>query len=257
MKALLLAAGFGTRLKPLTDHLPKCLAPIQGVSLLEYWLDFLFADRLIDEVLINTHYQSDLVNDFIAHSAWKDRITVVYEDALLGTGGTIKKNHTFFSNEPCLIIHADNLSIFDLRQFIACFNERPDLVDLTMMLFPTDHPQECGIVELDAAGCVLNFFEKVKSPPSNLANAAIYIASQNFIQHIVAMPNDIIDLSTEVIPLYLGHINTYRNTIYHSDIGSMASLRKAQADFPKTLASSSNPAWQRMMKELNLQSYGL
>ncbi|MGH9203514.1 MAG: sugar phosphate nucleotidyltransferase, partial [Vicinamibacterales bacterium] len=87
MRALLLAAGYGTRLKPLTDAVPKCLVPIRGRPLLDYWLDLLFTDG-IEAALINTHHLADRVQAFVAASRWKSRVTLVHEDSLLGTGGT-------------------------------------------------------------------------------------------------------------------------------------------------------------------------
>src|SRR5258708_3459839 len=113
MKALLLAAGLGTRLRPITNHIPKCLVPIKQKPLLAYWLDLLLPNG-IDELLINTHYLPEAVEDFVNQSPWRDRITLVHEDELLGTGGTLLKNRNFFKNESFFIGHADNLTRFDL-----------------------------------------------------------------------------------------------------------------------------------------------
>lgn len=95
MRALLLAAGFGTRLLPLTERLPKCLVPINGRPLLDYWLENLLKGG-VEEVIINTHYLAPLVHQFLNQSSWSSRVTIVHEERLLGTGGTILKNREFF-----------------------------------------------------------------------------------------------------------------------------------------------------------------
>ena len=156
MRALVLAAGLGTRLRPLTDHLPKCLVPIHGKPLLSYWLDRLLSGD-IERVLINTHYLPDAVTRFVAQSAWRDRITLVHEDVLLGTGGTLLQNSDFFSSDPFIVAHADNLTQFDLAAFMNRHARRPAGVEMTMMTFETDAPQTCGIVEEDERGIVVGF----------------------------------------------------------------------------------------------------
>ena len=94
MKALLLAAGEGTRLRPITNRIPKCLVPINDKPLLEYWLDNL-SKVGVSEFLINTYYLSEQVEEFVIYSKYKDKITLVYEKELLNTAGTILKNKEF------------------------------------------------------------------------------------------------------------------------------------------------------------------
>lgn len=230
MRALLLGAGFGARLRPITDRVPKCLVPIHGKPLLEYWLDLLLASG-VDRVLINTHYLPEAVRQFIAGSQWKDRVTLVHEEILLGTGGTILRNRAFFENGAFMVAHADNLTRFDPLAFMARHRNRPPGVEITMMTFETDTPQSCGIVEEDSAGRVIAFHEKVAKPPGNRANGAVYIFEPAVIVFLAGLGKEIIDLSTEVIPHYLGRICTFHNTDYHRDIGSPESLRLAELEF--------------------------
>src|SRR6185436_15356190 len=112
MRALLLAAGLGTRLRPLTDSVPKCLVPVQGRPLLDYWLELL-APGGIERMLINTHYLPQQVRDFVARSRWREGITLVHEEKLLGTGGTVLANRAFFGAAAFMVAHADNLTRFD------------------------------------------------------------------------------------------------------------------------------------------------
>ena len=230
MRALLLAAGLGTRLRPLTDRVPKCLVPIRGRPLLGYWLTLLF-DGGVERTLVNTHYLPQLVQNYIAASPWRERVTLVHEETLLGTGGTVLHNRDFFGPRAFLVGHADNLTCFNLREFSARHAQRPTGVAITMMTFETDDPQSCGIVEEDAHGLVLAFHEKVANPPGTTANAAVYIFELEVVDFMATLGKEIIDLSTEVIPFFLGRIQTFHNTGYHRDIGTPESLRRANLEF--------------------------
>ena len=230
MKALLLAAGYGNRLKPITNTIPKCLVKINGKPLLNYWLDIL-NDQSITEILINTHYLSNKVNEFINNYEYNNKIKIIYEEELLGTAGTLLKNKFFFENQPLILIHADNLSKFELDEFINKHKSRPSYCDITMMTFITDEPENCGIVEICDEGVVRKFYEKIKNPPGNLANGAVYIIEPSIFEFLTSLNKDVIDFSTEVLPHYIGKIFTYNNKVYHRDIGSPESYKKAQIDF--------------------------
>jgi len=231
MKALLLAGGYGSRLLPLTKTIPKCLVDIKGEKLLDLWLDKLVKSG-VNDIIINTHYLADEVNQHINKSIYKKFVRLTYEERLLGTAGTIKKNLSLFGDEPLIVIHADNLSIFSMEKFQKCFLKRPIKVQITMMTFNTDCPESSGIVELDKNGIVMKFHEKVVDPPGTLANAAIYIISGDVIKFISGIKNEVIDFSTDVIPLFMGKINTFHNEIYHRDIGTLESLNSARIEYP-------------------------
>ena len=124
MKAFLLAAGKGTRLQPLTFHTPKCLVPIAGKPLIEYWFD-LFELYGIDEILINTSHLSEKVRDYINSHSRGLKITLTYEETLLGSGGTIKKNRYFVEGEISFyIFYADNLTNVNLKKMLEFHNEK-------------------------------------------------------------------------------------------------------------------------------------
>lgn len=230
MRAILLAAGFGTRLRPLTITTPKCLVSVNGKPLLKIWLENLFSAG-IEAVLINTHYLSDLVEDFVSQSEYSSRIRLLYEPVLLGTAGTLFASNEFIGNESVFVVHADNLSKFDINDFMRAHQSRPSDCNMTMMLFETDDPKSCGIVELDEFGVVTNFHEKSLSPPSNLANAAIYIIEPELIRQYQSLNPRPFDISTEIIPSNLGKIFTYLNTQYHRDIGTLESLKQANIEY--------------------------
>lgn len=236
MKALLLAAGLGTRLRPLTDTIPKCLVPINGKPLLEYWLDNL-SKVGINEFLINTSYLSEQVEAFTQASLYKDNITLFHEEELLNTGGTLLLNKEFFNNEAFMLVHADNLCFCDFNAFIEAHKKRDIKCELTMMLFESDNPSSCGVVELSSRKIVQKFHEKVNNPPSSLANGAVYICEPSIFYFLESLQKKDIDFSNDVLPNYMGKINTYLNNVYHRDIGTVKSYELAQIEFEKLNSS--------------------
>ena len=118
MRAILLAAGLGTRLRPITDTIPKCLVPINGKPLIDYWLEQL-TKAGIEKFLINTHYLHEQVESYIEQSKFAGMVDLVYEEELLLTGGTVIANKDFICDEPFMLVHADNLSICDYKDFIS------------------------------------------------------------------------------------------------------------------------------------------
>jgi mannose-1-phosphate guanylyltransferase len=231
MRALLLAAGTGSRLRPLTDAIPKCLVPIHGRPLLAYWLDLLFGGG-IERTLLNTHYLAEAVRSFVASSPWRGRVDLVHEDELLGTGGTLLANRGYFGREPLLLAHADNLTDLDPRWFAAVHGSRPAGCALTMLAFRADDPKSCGILELDEAGIVRAFHEKAENPPGNLANAAVYIIEPEVVDYGLSLGKRTVDFQTEIIPAFLDRIFAVEHQGYHRDIGTPQSLRRAQGEFP-------------------------
>lgn len=230
MRALLLAAGIGSRLRPITDTTPKCLVTVHDRPLLDYWLDLVF-DGGIDRALLNTHWLADQVRTHVAQSPWRSRIDLVHEDELLGTGGTVLANRNWFGDAPFLVAHADNLTDFDVAGLIAAHAARPAGCIMTMLAFQTDDPRSCGILELAPDNRVIAFHEKVANPPGNLANGAVYIFEPEVIGDIAALGKPVVDLSTEIIPNYLGRILCVETAGYHRDIGNPESLRRAHLEF--------------------------
>ena len=106
MRAILLAAGIGSRLRPLTNNIPKCLMPIKGQPLLGVWLGHL-SQANIGPFLINTHYLADQVESFIEASNYKNQVTLVNEPNLEGTAGTLIKNINFFEKDHIYKINGE------------------------------------------------------------------------------------------------------------------------------------------------------
>lgn len=232
MKALLLAAGEGTRLRPLTENIPKCLVPINGQPLLSIWLDQL-SEAGVTEFLINTSYLAEQVNDFISESPHKDKVTLVYEQDLLGTAGTLINNIDWLDEDSFLFAHADNLCNVNWPEFFQAHKNRPKQTALSMMTFDTDRPQSCGIVTIDQEGVLSGFFEKVEEPPGIKANAAIYLVEPGFVKSIAEHNKNSFDFSVDIIPNFLPQINTWHHDGYLRDIGTPESYRLAQDEWLK------------------------
>ncbi|WJG10599.1 nucleotidyltransferase family protein [Aliiglaciecola sp. LCG003] len=234
MKVVLLAAGEGTRLRPITNTIPKCLVPINGVPLLDFWLNALAPAESVNQIYLNLHYLADKVVRHIVRN-WNhlDNLYCWHEDNLLGTAGTLIRNVSQLTEDDVMVIHADNLSVFDMDDFIAAHRNRPKECEITMMLFATDTPQSCGIVEVDAHGVVTNMHEKVANPPGNLANGAVYIFSKQVIETLKC--SAITDISTELLPSYFEKIFGWVNQTYHRDIGTPSSYTLAQQEIKRVL----------------------
>ena len=227
MNVVLLAAGLGTRLSPLTDILPKCMMPIHDKPLLLYWLKIL-DNEYIDEIIVNTHYLSDVVTKFLSNSIFdKYKITIDYEPSLLMTGGTVLKHKSMYKNDGLLVAHADNLTSFDIKDFIHAHINKPSSCVMTMMTFVTDEPENCGVVKINNDGIVTSFYEKVSNPPTKLANGAVYIIDSEVMDFMNSLNKDIIDFSTEVLPYFIGRIFTYENIDIHIDIGTCKRYKKS------------------------------
>ena len=160
IRCLLLAAGLGTRLRPITNDHPKCLVTVGGKPVLEWWLKHLELIKC-EKVIINTHYHADKVSDFLKnYNQAQLQVIEKYESKLLGTAGTLVANADFFQESTGILIHADNATDTDLNQLIKAHRNRPKCCILTMLTFTTDEPQNCGIVETDSDGVVQHFYEK-------------------------------------------------------------------------------------------------
>lgn len=236
MKAFLLAAGLGTRLRPLTLTLPKCLVPINNKPLLQWWIE-LFNAHGIHEVMINTSYLREQVTGFIHdNNSSNSGVTLyeTYEPELLGSGGTIRDNKDFVGrDENFMIAYADNLTDADLTAFQG-FHDSTCLANngiLSMALFRTNVPSQCGIATIDENLCITEFIEKPDNPKSDLANAGIYIANRKVFDHLP--DKELLDFGKDVLPKLVNHMYGWENHSYLIDIGTPENYAKAQSDWRK------------------------
>lgn len=236
-KALLLAGGLGTRLKPLTDTVPKCLVEIAGRPLLDYWFQAL-REAGIHDVLVNTHHLPDAVRAFLAQKREQGfNAQEAYEPVLLGSAGTLTHNRAWADDaDDVLIIYADNLSDLDVGAFMSA--HRSHGLPMTMLLFHAPNPRACGIAELDASGRVIDFVEKPAEPRSDLANAGVYAVTADAWREMADL--QAFDLGFHVLPKFVGRMHGQVHSGYHRDIGNLEALEGARLAAPQVFAHRFN-----------------
>jgi mannose-1-phosphate guanylyltransferase len=232
MKALLLSAGYGTRLKPLTDIQPKCLLAINDKPLLYHWLDMLENEN-VSEALINTHHLSEKISKSIQQRNNKIKITLTYEPELLGSAGTIFANQNYFKDEEnFLLLYTDNLTNVSLSTIID-FHKQVDSI-FTTYVYETDNPSAKGIFEFDLRnGKVLSFEEKPPHPRSNFANAGIGVLNKRIFDYYV--PEVPLDFGQAIMPLITDKMYVLRTDKYIIDIGSINDYKTAQEIWKKNI----------------------
>lgn len=227
MKAIILAAGLGTRLRPITLTTPKCLAPIAGAPLLELWLRE--CERAgVEAVLVNTHHLAERVQEFVAARQGVP-VRLAYEPELLGSAGTIRANWDFVEDgESFLVVYADNLTTFSLAELIAFHNRHDRMASMT--LFRSPHPAACGVVEMDAGGLIAGFWEKPANPPGNLCNAGLYVFRRAVREYLPAgFPADV---GHGLMPKLVGRAMGLEIRDYFVDIGTLENYERAQTEYP-------------------------
>ncbi len=235
-KALLLAGGLGTRLRPITLTLPKCLVPVAGRPMVDYWFDRLELAGVRD-VLINTHHHAPLVRAHLAEvmKTRPLRLSETYEPELLGSAGTVHNNRAFADDaDEVLIIYADNLSNVDLARVLAFHRSHAD--PMTMMLFHTPYPEQCGIAALDASGRIVEFVEKPKEPKSDLANSGLYVVNADAYREIA--DRNVFDFGFDILPSFVGRMSGFVFEGYHRDIGNLEALEQANRDAVRIFGST-------------------
>ncbi len=255
MKAFLLAAGLGTRLRPFTNEIPKCLLPIDGRPLIQIWIEHL-GEHGIDEVLINTHWLHEKVEEFfesrkyaVGHSKIgkafhglnsmqviessynvRPKIRLFYEPELLGSAGTLLANRDWVADgKPFFILYGDNLTDVNLTKIYTfhCQHGLP----FTLGVFKTNRPRQCGIAEVGENGLVKGFVEKPENPKSDLAAAGVYMADHrifDLLPQLASSPYPL-DLGFHVIPKLVGKMRAYCIEEFLMDIGTPESYEEARS----------------------------
>ncbi len=234
MKGMILAAGLGTRLRPLTDTIPKPLLPVGGVPLIVWNLLLLRAGG-IREIVINLHYLGSMIEETLGDgSRWDMRITYSHEAELLGTGGGLKAAEWFFDGQPFFVMNGDTLIDLDLRAFLDFHDLQGGVATLVLR----DDPQavQWGAVETDSQDRIL----RIKGQGMEERGAKRAVTFRMFAGvHILhpfilddaptGQPFSIIDSYTHALTggsRLLGFVHTG----YWSDIGTVERYTQAQRD---------------------------
>jgi len=232
MKAILLAGGKGTRLRPLTLHTPKPIVPIFDRPFLQYQIDLLRQAPEIDEVILSLNYQPRRIEEVFGDgSALGIRIRYVVEPEPLGTGGAIKLAAGNARGEPVVVFNGDVFTSVDLPALIRLHRERR--AKATIVLTPVENPAAYGLVETDADGNVQAFVEK-PSPDQircDTINAGIYVLDPDTLDRI---PGGVAySIERGYFPSLIQNRETFVAHIYRGywiDIGTPEKYRQAHRD---------------------------
>jgi mannose-1-phosphate guanylyltransferase len=228
LKAFLLAAGIGSRLRPITDVTPKCMLVVGDQPLLDIWLDAL--DRAgVEEVLVNVHHLADVVRVHLAERTGPPAVRVFPEPELLGSAGTMLANRDWVEGEEFfLACNADNLTDFDLRSLIDA--QRAHQPVATLAVFRSENPSAGGVLDVGPDGRVTAFTEKPAKPTSDLVNAGMYAFRPAALDEIRAAPP--CDIGYDLLPRLVGRARAVPVEGYFLDIGTPDAYRRARQEWP-------------------------
>ena len=230
MKALFLAGGMGTRLRPLTDHLPKPMVPIMGIPLLDRTLEGLNSCG-VDEIVLSTCYRADCIEShFAPNGKLGMKVHCVCEEAPLGTGGAIRNCRKYFDGTN-LVFNSDILSNIEQKKLIAYHKAKN--ASVTIAATKVDDPSSYGVIEYDKEDMVVSFTEKPKpgEAKSNFINAGIYVFEPEVLDFIP--DGKPVSVEKDTFPLLLKkgrRIAVYRGNSYWIDIGTPRKYMQAHKD---------------------------
>ena len=233
MKGFLLAAGVGSRLRPITDTVPKCMVPIDGQPMLDIWLDA-FDRAGVDEVLVNLHHLPDVVRRHLAARAGTPAVQTFFEPELLGSAGTLAANRAWVDGDEMFVAcYADNLTDFDLGSLVRAHREHAAIA--TLAVFHSERPSAGGVVELDVTGTVVGFEEKPANPVSDLVNAGMYAFDPIVLDEVGGPPPR--DIGYDLLPRLVGQAKAVPVEGYFRDIGTIGAYEQAQREWPVRAAT--------------------
>lgn len=230
MKAMILAAGGGTRLQPLTFSLPKPMAPVVNIPVMEHIVELLVRQGF-SEIMVNLYYLPHFIEEYFEDgSRWGARILYSKEKEPLGTAGGVKAVSSFF-DDTFLVIGGDDLTDVDLMKGIAFHREHSALA--TIGLSRVEDPTLYGVVVADRDGRILSFQEKpsLKEAASLMANTGIYIFEPEILNYIP--PESFYDFGRQLFPLLLQKktpFYSWEAEGYWCDIGDLVQYRRAHFD---------------------------
>lgn len=223
-KAMIMAAGVGSRLDPLTQDVPKPLVPIANRPIIDILLEKL-SDISIKDVIANTHYKAEQIIEHFQNNNYGMNIKHIYEKELSGTAGGVKKCQFFFDEgDDFLVLSADGLSNANLKAAIESHKESDAIVSMGIKKIALEEIPNFGVVVTDESGFVTEFQEKpaIKDAKSDCINTGIYIFNYKIFDYIPE--NTFYDFAKNVFPDLLQkgiRINTFPVNEYWSDIGTI------------------------------------
>lgn len=231
MKAMVLAAGKGTRLLPLTGELPKPMAPIVGKPMIQHIFELLAASG-VDEVHVNVFHMAKAIFGCYGERSTVDgmSVNISREERLMGTAGGVKRLAERF-DDTFVVVMGDALTDLDVREVVAFHKEREALATLALM--PVSDTSQYGVVELDGQGNIRAFQEKPEPAEAISTNAStgIYVLEPEALCYV---PDDtFFDFANDLFPRLLEageRFVGYEGSFYWSDVGTLDAYRHAQSD---------------------------
>lgn len=230
-KAMVLAAGLGTRLRPLTDLISKPMAPIVNKPVMEHIIDLLISHGFTD-VVCNLHYYPEAIKDYFGDgSRWDINISYSFEEFLMGTAGGVKNVEGFFEGKTFIILSGDALTDIDLNEVIRFHKEKKGIG--TLVLTEVEDPSQYGVVLIDDDKAITGFQEKPLQgeEKSNLANSGIYVFEPEIFDYMPEKSfydfgkNVFPDLLNKKVPYY-----GFKHSYYWNDVGSLEEYQRGNFD---------------------------
>lgn len=231
MRAMIMAAGLGTRLRPLTGLLSKPMVPVANRPALEHILN-LVRRHGIREVIINLHHFPEAITSYLGDgSALELGIKYSFEEELLGTAGGVKNNEWFLREDTFLVMSGDALTDVDLDALVESHRRQGGVA--TLALKRVEDPSHYGVVVLDDSGRVTGFQEKParEDALSQLCNSGIYVFEPEILRYIPA--ESFYDFGDHVFPLLLQKdtpFYSYQIPTYWNDVGNLTEYRRGNFD---------------------------
>ncbi|MCL5103894.1 MAG: NDP-sugar synthase [Armatimonadetes bacterium] len=231
MKAMILAAGVGSRLDPLTRNLPKPLVPIVNKPVMEHIVEML-AKNGFKEIMVNLHYLGEQIQGYFGDGKkWGVKIHYSPEDRLWGDAGSVKRCESFFDEGTFVVVGGDDLADIDLKRLVRFHEQKKALATIGLSL--VDDPSEYGIALLNDRGRITRFLEKPKGEVvfSNSANTGVYIFDRQVLELIpkgvqYGFGNNLFPLLLEQKTRFYG----YLTSSYWKDVGSLKQYQEAHRD---------------------------
>lgn len=231
MRAVVMAGGEGSRLRPLTSRRPKPLAPIANRPVMEHIIRLLRAHG-ISEIVATLHYLADEIETYFGDgSAFDVQMHYVVEDTPLGTAGAVKMAQSILHDDTFIIISGDAMTDFDITSLVNAHKEAGN--DATIALLRVNNPLEFGVVITDEAGQITRFLEKPSWGEvfSDTINTGIYVLEPAILDYMERGKN--YDFSKDLFPRMLrdgkrlgGHVISD----YWADVGNLQQYQQANYD---------------------------
>ncbi|NLE73389.1 MAG: NDP-sugar synthase [Actinobacteria bacterium] len=232
MRAMIMAAGLGTRLLPLTEMSPKPMVPILGAPILHHILNLLRRHNITD-VVINLHHVPDAITGYFGiGEEWNMNIDYSFEPKLMGTAGGVKQNEEFLTKEGTfLVVSGDSLMDADLSALVEAHRDAGSAA--TLALKEVADPSQYGVVALDEQGCIHSFQEKPAPGEeiSRLCNSGLYVLEPEVLERVPS--GHFYDFGRQLWPEMLAdgvRLGSYTLEGYWNDVGDIGAYRQGCVD---------------------------